>query len=374
MGYPDTATGFMHVDAKNWTKFEKQEIEHRANFSVVKFPLKPFEDSDIDVAIDCCGVCGSDVHKISGGWGDHHIPLCVGHEIIGRAVKVGPSVSWCKVGDRVGVGAQIAADLTCKNCKAGEENYCPNGVDTYDSAYPDGTISQGGYSSHVRAHQQFVFPIPEKLSSEDAAPMMCAGLTVFSPLKRLGCGPGKHVAVVGIGGLGHYAVLFAAAMGAEVTAISHSPSKKDDAYKLGAKNFISQKDDPKWFEKYPFEFDYIINTAKAVDTFNLKMFLSTLKVMGKFHNVGMPEHALPELHFQDFAGNGSYIGTSHIGNRTEMLEMLQLAAEKGVKSWVQEVEISPEGCKEVVERVYNNENVRYRLCLTNYDKAFGKRY
>ena len=163
-------------------------------------------------------------------------------------------------------------------------------------------------------------------------------------------------------------------MGAEVTAISHSPGKKDDALKLGAKHFISPKEDPKWHEKHQFEYDFILNASKAVDSFDLTKFLGTLKVMGRFHNVGMPEHALPELHFQDFAANGSYIGTSHIGNRTEMLEMLDLAATKNVNGWVQKVPISAEGCKEVVERVHNDRDVRYRLCLTDFDKEFGKRY
>lgn len=164
-----------------------------------QFKLKPFEDRDIDIAVDACGVCASDVHTISGGWSeDIPLPLCVGHEIIGRAVKVGKGVTTIKVGDRVGVGAQIAADLTCGNCKAQQENYCPNSVDTYAASYPDGTISQGGFSSHVRAHEYFTFKIPENLESSIAAPMLCAGLTVFSPLKRLGAGPGKTIGIVGM--------------------------------------------------------------------------------------------------------------------------------------------------------------------------------
>lgn len=177
---------------------------------------------------------------------------------------------------------------------------------------------------------------------------------------------------IGSGGLGHFAVLFAAALGAEVWAISTSNSKKEDALKLGAKHFISIKDDPDWFEKNAFTFDFIINTAKATDE-NLKKYLSTLKVMGTFHNVGMPEDALPELHFQDFAANQAYIGTSHIGNRKEMLEMLDLVSKKNIKSWIQEIPISEAGCKEAVERVHKADNVRYRFCLTDFDKQFGKR-
>jgi len=252
MPYPETAEGFMVRDSKDWSSFHKQE-----------FKLKPFEDHDVDIAIDACGVCGSDVHTITGGWGEAPLPLCVGHEVIGRAVRVGPKVTKIKVGDRVGVGAQIWADLTCQNCKADQENYCPNSVDTYGAPYQDGTISQGGYSSHMRAHEYFTFQIPEKLDTANAAPMLCAGITVYSPLVRLGCGPGKTVGIIGLGGLGHFAVLFASALGAEVYVLSHSPHKKDDALKLGAKHFIdTSKDD--WHKDHAFKFDFLLNTADAV--------------------------------------------------------------------------------------------------------------
>jgi len=348
------------TDHKNWSKFTKQE-----------FKLKPFEDNDIDVAIDACGVCGSDVHTITGGWGDAPLPLCVGHEVIGRAVKVGSKVSDIKVGDRVGVGAQIWADLTCQNCKADQENYCPNSVDTYGAPYKDGTISQGGYASHIRAHEYFTFPIPENLDTANAAPMLCAGITVYSPLVRLGCGPGKTVGIIGVGGLGHFAVQFANALGAEVYVLSHTPSKKDDALKLGAKHFIdTNKED--WHKDHAFKFDFLLNTADATHKFKMADYFSVIKVMGKFHNVGMPDEPLSDLKLQDFASNGCYLGTSHIGNRPEMLAMLKLASEKNIKSWVETIDISEEGCKEAVERVANNK-VRYRFTLVNFDKVFGKR-
>lgn len=165
----------------------------------LQLPLKKFEEYDVDIAIDACGVCASDVHTITGGWGeDIPLPLCVGHEVIGKVVKVGSKVTRVKVGDRAGVGAQIGADLTCDLCKADQENYCPNQVDTYGAKHPDGTTSQGGYSSHMRAHEYFTFKIPDALETSLAAPMLCAGLTTYSPLKRLGAGPGKKVAIVGL--------------------------------------------------------------------------------------------------------------------------------------------------------------------------------
>jgi alcohol dehydrogenase (NADP+) len=205
MPYPETTTGFAVNDKKNWSTFTKQEVCFNRSSSSsphitnnCQLPLKKFEDHDIDIAIDACGVCGSDVHTITGGWGDFPTPLAVGHEVVGKAIRVGSKVKNIKVGDRVGVGAQISADLTCANCKADQENYCPNALDTYGHTYPDGTVSQGGYSSHIRAHEYFTFKIPENIPDELAAPMLCAGITVYSPLVRLGCGPGKKIAVVGL--------------------------------------------------------------------------------------------------------------------------------------------------------------------------------
>lgn len=360
MGYPDTAEGFVVTDHKKWSDFTKQE-----------FPLKKFEDRDIDVAIDACGVCGSDIHTITGGWGEAPLPICVGHEIIGRAVKVGKDVKDIKVGDRVGVGAQIGADLTCNNCKTDQENYCPNMVDTYGSNWPDGTKTQGGYASHIRAHEYFTFKIPDKLETSIAAPMLCAGLTVYSPLVRLGAGPGKKVGIVGIGGLGHFAVMFAKALGAEVYAISHSPNKKDDALKLGAKEFICSEDKD-WANPWKFHLDFIINTADKTQKFDLATYFSLLKVNGVFHNVGIPDEPLGSMSVGAFIPNGCYMGASHIGNRPEMLAMLDLAAKHDIKSWVETIDLSAEGCKEAVERV-NDNKVHYRFTLINFDKQFGKR-
>ncbi|KAF2639310.1 GroES-like protein [Massarina eburnea CBS 473.64] len=362
MGYPDTTDAFAVTDIKKWSEFTRKDL-----------PLKKFEEDDVDVAIDACGVCASDVHTITGGWSeDIPLPLCVGHEVIGKVVKLGSKVKDLKIGDRVGVGAQIGADLTCENCKRDQENYCPNAIDTYGAPYPDGTIAQGGYSSHIRAHQYFTFKIPDALDTALAAPMLCAGLTTFSPLKRLGAGKGKKVAIIGLGGLGHFGVLWSVALGAETYVMSHSAGKRDEALKLGAKEFIltSEKD---WHKKYAFQFDILLNCADATDRFKLEDYFSTIAVNGHFHMVGFPDKPLPQIMAQAFAPNGCYMGASHIGNRPEMQEMLELAAKQNIKSWVQTIDISEKGCKEAVERVYNNDNVRFRFTLIGYDKVFGKR-
>jgi len=357
MGYPDNFEGFMINDQKKWSDFKKQT-----------FQPKKFEDRDIDIQIEACGVCGSDVHTITGGWGECPLPICVGHEVIGKAVKVGDKVKDIKVGDRVGVGAQIASCLECRLCKTDQENYCPHKVDTYGAPYPDGTIAQGGFASHIRAHEYFTFPIPKDIPIEMAAPMLCAGITTYSPLYRAKIGPGKKVAILGIGGLGHYGILWAAAMGAEVTALSHSPSKKDDAIKLGAKHFVvtGEKD---WHKDHQFEYDFILNCADMTHTFNLQDYMSTVNINGDFHNVGLPDEPLPEMMAQMFASNGAKLTGSHIGNRPEMLAMFKLASEKKLKPIIETLQVSEEGCKEAVERVKENK-VRYRFTLTGFEKAF----
>jgi alcohol dehydrogenase (NADP+) len=177
---------------------------------------------------------------------------------------------------------------------------------------------------------------------------------------------------VGMGGLGHFAVLWAVALGAEVTVLSHSPGKKEDAFAMGAKNFVVTSEE-KWFEPYAYYFDFILNCADATHKFNLKDYFGTMKVMGRFHNVGLGDQPLPELMAQDFAGNGCYIGASHIGNRPEMLAMFDLASKQEIKSWITKVPISEAGCSKAVKAVNDNDGVRYRFVLNEYDAAFGKR-
>jgi alcohol dehydrogenase (NADP+) len=345
------------------------------NLTATQFDAKPFQPTDIEILIECCGVCGSDVHTITGGWGElKKTPLCVGHEIVGQATRVGDQVKSIKVGDRVGVGAQIWACGKCNVCKDGHENYCPQQVDTYNAPYPKeagGVMAQGGYANKIRAIEQFVFPIPKEIPSIIAAPMMCAGLTTFAPLKSGGVGPGKKVAIMGIGGLGHFGILWAKALGAEVWALSHSPHKEADARKLGADHYVLTTED-NWWGDLAFTFDFILNAADMTNEFNLADIMSTLKVHGTFHNVGLPDKPLPELKAFDFAANSPRLTGSHIGNKQEMLEMLKLAAEKKITPMIETIQLSEEGCKEAVERVKTNK-VHYRFTLTGFDKVFGEK-
>ncbi|KAF5318618.1 hypothetical protein D9619_010972 [Psilocybe cf. subviscida] len=306
-----------------------------------------------------CGVCGSDVHTITGGWGKPNLPVVVGHEIAGIAVFVGPKVTSIKVGDRVGVGAQVCSCTQCDMCQADNEQYCPKIVFTYNSKYPEcGTISTGGYASAVRAHERFVFPIPEGLNMEDAAPMFCGGLTVYSPLVRNGAGPGKRVGVIGIGGLGHFAIQFAGALGCEeVIAFSHSERKKDDAFKLGATKFVITHEG---FEKDLLQqLDLIICTADVASGIPLSPMFKTIRPGGHFINVAMPDEDFPSVG-KELVMRGVSFGGSLLGSKKEVADMLELAREKGVKPWIEVLPMKE--CGKAVRAVKDN-RVRYRFVL-----------
>lgn len=292
-------------------------------------------------------------------------------EIMGIVTRVGPKVTTLKVGDRAGVGAQVDSCRTCKQCTHDNETYCPNyQVDTYGSRWPNSdVVSQGGYGAAVRVPEHWVFPIPEKLDTNKAAPLLCAGITVFSPLVRNGAGPGKKVGVVGIGGLGHLAILFSKALGAETWAISRSRSKEADSKKLGADGYIATAEDG-WERPHKFSFDLIICCANSSTNFDMNKYLSLMDVHGRWIGVGMPEEEGFEIKNQGLIANGVLMGSSHIGNRKETLQMLQLAAEKDIYPWVEEVPISKENLTTIVNRMKKGD-VHYRFTLTDYGKQFG---
>ncbi|CUM65858.1 uncharacterized protein PRCAT00003507001 [Priceomyces carsonii] len=341
--------------------------EHYTTVEKIKFTPKTFDDHDVDIKIIACGICGLDCHTISGGWGKYNVPLIVGHEIIGHVVNVGKKVSTLKVGDRVGVGAQVGACLECDICKSGEETYCPHLIDTYNAKYPDGSTAWGGYASHVRCHEFFTFKIPDKLETSVAAPMLCAGITTYAPIKKNFTGPGMKIGIIGIGGLGHLAIMWAKALGCEVFVFSRGTKKKDDAFKLGADHYfdLTQKE---FGENLNYKLDMILSCASSSKSFDINEFLKMLKVRGKFISVGLPEEPFSVM-AQSFTGNACFLGSSHLGNRKEMFEMLNLAAEKGVKTWVETIPISESGVKKGLEKTLHND-VRYRVALIDFDKQF----
>ncbi|KIM37785.1 hypothetical protein M413DRAFT_30702 [Hebeloma cylindrosporum] len=341
-----------------WKGYAVTDTEKWDELKVIDFEPKKFEDYDIDIKIEYCGVCGSDVHTVTGGWEGVMLPVIPGHEITGRVVRVGPKVTEFKVGDRAGVGAQVCSCFKCVPCNTDNENYCLKMVSTYNAKYPNGDIAQGGYSTAIRAHERFVFPIPNELNLEQASPMLCAGLTVYSPLVRNGAGPGKRVGIVGIGGLGHFAIQFAKALGAEVIAFSHSPEKKDDAMKLGADEFVVTGEG--FAKDMQGKVDLIICTADVSEGIPLADLLSTLSVNGRCIMVAIPDNSLPPLHSLQLIGNGAFLGGSHIGSKKEALAMLQLAAEKGVESYIEMLPMKDAG--KALKGVKDN-SVRYRYVL-----------
>ncbi|KAJ3496802.1 hypothetical protein NLG97_g2388 [Lecanicillium saksenae] len=359
MGYPETFSGFCVEGPKTWNKFHKREIKP-----------KPFGDHDIDVQIDACSICSSDLHTVTGGWGEYEGPLCVGHEVVGKAVNVGKHVQSIRVGDRVGVGAQVWSCLECDLCKDSNENYCPRMVDTYNAQYEDGSWAHGGFASHIRAHDYFTFKIPEKLETNAAAPLLCAGITTYSPLIRAGVGPGKLVGVIGIGGLGHLGLQWAVALGAEAIAITHSPSKVKDCKKLGARDVILTGEEG-WNKPWKAKFDFVLNCADITDKFDMATYLSIVKPTGDFHLVGIPDNPLPQMSAGLFAGGAPKLTGSHLGNHQEMDALLQLAVEKGVRPWVEVMPISEKSCGEAFELQKANK-FRYRCTLTQFEKAFER--
>ncbi|KAI9898146.1 hypothetical protein N3K66_006506 [Trichothecium roseum] len=335
------------------------------------FEPKVWEEDDVDIQITHCGVCGSDLHVLGSGWGETTYPCCVGHEIVGKAVRVGSKVKHISLGDRVGVGAQARSCLRpeCPDCSVGLENYCKLAkVDTYNSAYPDGGgQSYGGYADYNRTHSRFVFRIPDGLSSALAAPMLCGGVTMYAPLRDNGCGPGKRVGIVGVGGLGHFGILFAKALGADrVVGISRKEDKRAEVLKLGADEYIATDEEQGWEAKHAHSLDLIIGTVSSVKM-PLSGYLKLLDTNGTFIQVGAPDGGrMPEINAFTLIGAGIKVGGSGIGSPDQVQEMLQFAADKGIKPWVEERPM-----QKANETVVDLEagKARYRYVLVNEKHA-----
>eukprot|EP00124_Ichthyophonus_hoferi_P001472 Ihof_evm15s77 gene=Ihof_evmTU15s77 len=276
-------------------------------------------DKDVLIKIKFCGICHSDLHTINGEWGPVKYPLCPGHEIVGLVEKVGAGVQKYKIGDTVGVGCYVDACGKCDNCVSGSENYCPNIIFTYNHTFPDGTTTQGGYSTHVVVVEEYVLSIPLNLDLAAVAPLLCAGATVYNPLKKLGVKKGDIVGVLGLGGLGHVAVKIASAMGAEVVVVSRGHGKEKEAARLGATKVLIS-DDKEAIAAAGQSIDYIIDTICA--SHDLNMYLSLLKTHGTFVSLGLPSTPLPVSFFPMTMRNLTITGSFICGlpDTQEMLD------------------------------------------------------
>ncbi|MFE2070535.1 NAD(P)-dependent alcohol dehydrogenase [Streptomyces sp. NPDC059467] len=313
---------------------------------------------DVLIDIEFAGICHSDIHQAREGWGTAIFPMVPGHEIAGIVSEVGPGVTKYAVGDRVGVGCMVDSCRECDNCKAGLQQYCTGGGPTwtYNAVGKDGQPTYGGYAQKIVVDENYVVRIPDGLSLDVAAPLLCAGITTYSPLKHWNAGPGKKVAVVGLGGLGHMGVKIAAALGAEVTVLSQSLRKKDDGLKLGATHYRATSD-PQTFADLKGTFDIILNTVSAPLDFDA--YLSLLRTDGAMVNVGIPEEPVHILLSAVF-GNRRSLSSSGIGGIPETQEMLDFCAEHNLGA---EIElIGADQINEAYERVVNSD-VRYRFVI-----------
>jgi uncharacterized zinc-type alcohol dehydrogenase-like protein len=313
--------------------------------------------NDVLIEIEYAGICHSDIHTVNGDWGPQPFPVVPGHEIVGVVAEVGSDVTKHRVGDRVGVGCMVNSCGECTNCRNGDEQYCLQGmVATYAGTDRDGRTTQGGYSTHVVVDADYVLSVPESIDAAAAAPLLCAGITTYAPLRRWGAGPGKRVAVVGLGGLGHMAVKLAHAMGAEVTVLSQSLKKQEDGLRLGADHYFATSD-PDTFTELAGHFDLIVNTVSA--TIDVNAYLSLLAVDGALVNVGAPAEPL-SLNVMALIGGRRTFAGSMIGGIALTQEMLDFCAEHGIGAEVEV--IAAEQINEAYERVLASD-VRYRFVI-----------
>lgn len=330
-----------------------------------KSPLVPFQfkrreanDHDVVIHIQYCGICHSDVHQARDEWGGSKFPMVPGHEIAGVVVRVGKKVKRFKAGDKVGVGCMVDSCRTCEPCKNELQQFCEKGPSfTYNSTEQNKkTPTQGGYSDGIVVDEKFVLHIPKNLALDASAPLLCAGITLYSPLKHWGAGPGKKVAIIGLGGLGHMGVKLAHAMGAEVTVLSHSLAKKKDGLRFGADHFYATSD-PKTFTKLKKHFDLIINTVSAEIDWN--DYIELVKIDGTMVLVGVPEKDIPVGAFSLIGGRRSLSG-SLIGGIRETQEMLNFCGKHNITS---DIELIPiQKVNEAYKRIVKSD-VRYRFVI-----------
>ena len=326
-----------------------------APWTITRRPPGPH---DVQIEIRYCGVCHSDIHQARGEWGGGIFPMVPGHEIVGEVGAVGSAVTRFKVGDRVGVGCFVDSCRECEQCRAGQEQYCDAGmVATYNARERgSGAPTHGGYSTCIVVDEDYVLRIPGGIAPERAAPLLCAGITTYSPLRHFGVKPGDKVAVVGLGGLGHMAVKIAAAMGAEVTVLSTSEAKRADAKALGAHDFAATGDGAV-FKTHRRRFDLVIDTVSAEHDYNA--YLGLLKVDGTMVLLGIPEQPAPVAAGVLIMGRRNLSGSA-IGGIAETQEMLDFCAQHGIAADIELIGI--EAINEAYDRMLRND-VRYRFVI-----------
>ena len=328
-----------------------------APFEPVTIDRRGLRPNDVRIKIAYAGICHSDIHQVREEWGSALFPMVPGHEIAGTVTEIGSEVTRHQVGDRVGVGCMVDSCGECEMCAADHENFCQNrAVWTYNDTYPDGEVTMGGYSQEIVVAERFVARIPEGIDLDVAAPLLCAGVTVFSPLKRWGAGPGRKVAVVGMGGLGHMAVKIAAAMGAEVTVLSQSMSKAQDGRTFGAADYRATADGSA-FKELRGAFDIILNTV-SVDV-PLDRYLGMLRPFGAVVNVGLPTNP-QQVRITSLIGGDKVLTGSNIGGMAITQEMLDFCAEHGIGATIET--ISAEEVTQAYDRVVGSD-VRYRFVI-----------
>jgi uncharacterized zinc-type alcohol dehydrogenase-like protein len=323
-----------------------------------EFERREVRPNDIAIDIEYAGICHSDIHQVREEWGTAQFPMVPGHEIVGTVTAVGSQVTKFKVGDIAGIGCFVDSCGTCEYCLDGNDHWClDNSAYTYNGIERDGvTPTYGGYSKQIVVKADYALHVPAHLDRAGAAPLLCAGITTFSPLRHWNAGPGKKVAVMGLGGLGHMAVKIALAMGAEVTVMSHSESKRDDALAMGAHNFVVTTDKAE-LKKLANTFDIIINTVSA--DIELRRYIGTLRQWGSLVVVGAPGTPY-SIDGGILMGRQLSLSGSNIGSIKETQEMLDFCGEHNI---VSDVEIiSADQINEAYERVVNSD-VRYRFVI-----------
>lgn len=312
---------------------------------------------DIVIDIAFCGICHSDIHQVRNEWGNSLYPMVPGHEIVGIVSAVGSGVTKFKKGDKVGVGCLVDSCRECSDCREGLEQYCKSPVFTYNSYEADKkTLAQGGYSNSIVVDEDFVLRIPSNLPLDKTAPLLCAGITTYSPLRHWNVGPGKKVAVMGLGGLGHMAVKLANAMGAEVTVLTRTLNKKEDAIRLGAHK-VYATNDPDTFEKLTKYFDVIINTVSA--KLDWGQYLGLVKRDGSLVLLGVPSEA-PQLHAFPLIMARRNLAGSLIGGIKETQEMLDFCGKHNITA---DIELIPiQEVNQAYERVLKSD-VKYRFVI-----------